>query len=141
MRTHKPSGDPMKITAFAVSCLVVASSASAGIAADVKTPLACKLGAAAGTTLQIGITNSTKAALKKDTSLNFIVKTRSGTVPGTIQSCFALDAPLAAKAAAGHSVPIDSGATPLSCSAFLSSTQPSLVRSPDGSTSLMCDTQ
>ncbi|HEV2561964.1 MAG TPA: hypothetical protein VGT78_07465 [Rhizomicrobium sp.] len=110
--------------------LFVAASASA---ADVKTPLACTVGAPSGPGFQLAIRNSTGKTLTTDTIINVELDATRAGVPGGVSECFVPDAPFAAGATILHVTKLDRDQNPVSCSAYLSSDHPSVVYANGGS--------
>ena len=123
--------------AFASAILLCAPAK----AADVKTPLACALGAASGTDQQLTITNSTPAALKMETIINVVVNTKISNVPGETRACFGIDAPLAPGAKLDHTTTLMQDAKRQKCSAFMSSAHPAIVHDASGSMMTDCDNE
>src|SRR5262249_3735065 len=107
-------------------------------AADVKTLLACRIGAATPAGQILDIANTTPAPLKTETVVNLIVHT-AGQTPGESDSCFALAAPLAAKAHVSHTLKLGVPGAPRACEAFVSSKIPAVIHGADGSTMTQCD--
>jgi len=124
-------------TTAALSGVLLLAVAPAS-AADVKTPLVCTIGPASGPGFELQIKNSTKAALRAETIVNIVAKWQRRSMPGEIDDCFALRAPLAPGAVVPHVMKFDRDQNPRSCTAFLSSAHPSVVHA-DGGTETDCD--
>jgi hypothetical protein len=112
---------------------------NAASAADIRTQLACTLAAAGKSDGGFAVKNTTTHALKTDTLINADVKWQKPGMPGTISLCFPLTADLKPGAQATHSTPLESGAIAQSCSAFVSSAHPSVIRTQDGGSETDCD--
>jgi hypothetical protein len=109
----------------------------AALAADVRTPLACTLASPGHGAF--AVKNTTAHPLKTDTLVNTDVHWRKPGMPGTVSLCFPLTADLKPGALITHTTPLESGAVPQSCSAFVSSDHPAVIRSPDGGSETDCD--
>ena len=111
----------------------------AATAADVKTPLICKLGAASGTSQSVTVSNSTKHALKNETIVNYVVTTKMGSTPGNAEDCSAIDHDVAPKGQVTHTMTMSPGTVALKCSAFLSSAHPTVEHDASGGSMTQCD--
>jgi len=102
-------------------------------AADVKTPLACSIGAPSGPGFELKIKNTTHAALKTETIINVAVKWTKPGMPGEVDECFVVAAPLAPGGTVGHVTKLDRDQNPVSCAAYLSSDHPAVLHQNGGS--------
>ena len=102
-------------------------------AADVKTPLACAIGAPSGPGFALAIKNTTAHALKPETIINVAVKWTKPGMPGEIDECFVVAAPLAPGATVPHVTKLDRDQSPVSCAAYLSSDHPAVLHQNGGS--------
>ncbi len=132
MRT---ANQAVKLTLAAMMCCGQTGHVAA---ADLKTPLTCKLGASMEADHMLDITNTTPGALKTETIVNLVINTAAPT-PGEADDCFALTAPLAAKGHISHMVTLHIGGTPSVCRAFVSSKIPAIIHGSDGSATTQCD--
>ena len=126
-----------RMTIFALLAATAAPLCSLAHAVDIRTPLVCTLDAAGHGAF--AVKNTTGHALKTDTLINADVHWQKPGMPGTISLCFPLTADLKPGAPATHSTPLESGAVPQFCSAFVSSAHPSVVHTPDGGSETDCD--
>ncbi|HEY2068971.1 MAG TPA: hypothetical protein VGG48_05410 [Rhizomicrobium sp.] len=120
------------VTAAALLALTTAN------AADVKTPLACKIGPPSGKGFSIQVVNATKAPLKPQTIVNIHARWKNPGSPGEIDECFVLDAPLAPGATIAHVMKFDRDQDPMDCTSFISSLHPAVVVS-NGASETACD--
>jgi hypothetical protein len=125
-----------KILVLLVSILAVLPAATQ--AADVKTPLGCKIGPPNGPGFALQIRNTTKTALKTDAIINIALNWKKPGMPGTNNECFALSAPLAPGATISHVSKLDRDQSPVDCAAFVSSLHPAVLHE-NGASETDCD--
>lgn len=124
---------------IAIVSAVLATSLTAAGAADVKTPLACKIGPPSGNGFALAIKNTTGKTLKPETIVNIDFHWHNATFSdGEINECWALTAPVAPGGMISHVTKLDRDRDPLGCDSWLSSLHPAVVHE-NGASETDCD--